>query len=76
MTGLRRDYFKRVHYSPYKNDNNVTLAGFPTRKPFLPFAQRYALTLATGWREDLDLPLTSRGFVDWYASGDDQVRFD
>ncbi|KAL6770143.1 hypothetical protein ACKKBG_A33770 [Auxenochlorella protothecoides x Auxenochlorella symbiontica] len=51
----------------------IACAGFPTRKAFLPFAQRYALTLPDGWRVRLELPLTPRGFVDWYAAGDEQV---
>ena len=63
-------------------------AGFPTRKPFRPFAQRYALLLPEapanarqrptspggGSNGALALPLTRTGFVDWFALTDAQVR--
>jgi myosin-5 len=66
-------------------------AGFPTRKPFMPFAQRYALLLpeapanskqhlatggggGSGSNGLLPLPLTSSGFVDWFALSETQVR--
>ena len=50
-------------------------AGFPTRKPFLQFAQRYALLLPGGRRRlaELGVPLTPSGFVNWYEASDEQV---
>jgi hypothetical protein len=56
-------------------------AGFPTRKPFMPFAQRYALLLPDGPAAGRpgsggggsSLPLTRSGFIDWFALGDSQV---
>ena len=46
-------------------------AGYPTRKRFLPFAQRYALLLSAG--DAAALPRTPAGFVDWYALEEGQV---
>ena len=61
----------------------IACAGFPTRKPFLPFVQRYALLLAVaaggGGKAAADpyglgaLPLTRGGCVDWYALSSAQV---
>lgn len=48
-------------------------AGFPTRKPFMQFAQRYALLLGKRRLQELSLPLTPTGFVDWYSVTDEQV---
>ncbi|EFN53725.1 hypothetical protein CHLNCDRAFT_25512 [Chlorella variabilis] len=53
----------------------IACAGFPTRKPFLPFAQRYALLLpeaaagAKGGGGALSLPLTPSGFIDCQLDG-------
>eukprot|EP00887_Chlorella_sp_A99_P002927 scaffold24.g2927.t1 len=49
----------------------IACAGFPTRKPMLQFAQRYALLL--GAKDIASLPQTRRGFVDFYALSDQQV---
>ena len=62
-------------------------AGFPTRKPFRPFAQRYALLLPEapanarqrpispggGSNGGVALPLTPTGFIDWFALSEAQV---
>ena len=41
--------------------------GFPTRKPFLPFAQRYSVLLSKARLREMGVPLTPTGFVDWYS---------
>lgn len=72
----------------------IACAGFPTRKPFMPFAQRYALLLpdapansrqlrpagtaidrssSSGSAAAGGLPLTSSGFIDWFALSETQV---
>ena len=52
----------------------IACAGYPTRKPILPFARRYALLLT---RQDLlshSMPITERGFVDWSVLSEDDTR--
>jgi myosin-5 len=51
----------------------IACAGFPTRKPFLPFAQRFASLLGASKLQELGLPRTSTGFVDWYAASEGQI---
>ena len=51
----------------------IACAGYPTRKPFLPFAQRFAVLLGGARLRELGLPITSTGFVDWYAAAEQQV---
>ncbi|KAH7619484.1 hypothetical protein Ndes2526B_g06464 [Nannochloris sp. 'desiccata'] len=51
----------------------IACAGFPTRKPFLPFAQRFASLLGASKLHELGLPTTSTGFVDWYAASEGQI---
>jgi myosin V len=51
----------------------IACAGFPTRKPFLPFAQRFAGLLGASKLQELGLPMTSSGFVDWYAASEAQI---
>jgi myosin-5 len=51
----------------------IACAGFPTRKPFLPFAQRFACLLGAPKLHELGLPMTSTGFVDWYAASEAQI---
>ncbi|KAI7836877.1 hypothetical protein COHA_009277 [Chlorella ohadii] len=65
----------------------IACAGFPTRKPFRPFAQRYALLLPEapanarqrptspggGSNGGLALPLTPTGFIDWFALSEPQL---
>lgn len=67
----------------------IACAGFPTRKPFMPFAQRYALLLPEAPHNarqqpsgggggsnggGLALPLTPSGFIDWLALSEKEVR--
>ena len=51
----------------------IACAGFPTRRPFLPFAQRFARLLPPEKLQDLSLPMTETGFVDWYSTSEAQV---
>ncbi|KAI3425379.1 hypothetical protein D9Q98_009143 [Chlorella vulgaris] len=58
----------------------IACAGFPTRKPFRPFAQRYSLLLpeaasSGGVKQNSGkaLPLTASGFIDWFALEEGQV---
>lgn len=51
----------------------IACAGFPTRRPFLPFAQRFARLLPPARLEDLNLPMAETGFVDWYSTSETQV---
>lgn len=51
----------------------IACAGFPTRKPFMPFAQRYCILLGRKKLVELGLPVTQSGFVDWYTVTDDQL---
>ena len=51
----------------------IACAGFPTRKLFLPFAQRFAILLGAPRLREMGLPMTSSGFVDWYTASDGQV---
>lgn len=39
----------------------------------MQFAQRYALLLGKRRLQELGLPLTPTGFVDWYSVTDEQV---
>lgn len=44
----------------------IACAGYPTRKPFLSFAQRYAtLLLGTSRVQEIGMPMTPQGFPDW-----------
>jgi myosin-5 len=52
----------------------IACAGFPTRKPLLPFAQRYALLLGARRLAELGLPLREGGFVEWRAAPEAAVR--
>jgi len=51
----------------------IACAGYPTRKPFLPFAQRFACLLGASKVQELGLPMTSTGFVDWYSASEGQL---
>lgn len=51
----------------------IACAGFPTRKPFLPFAQRYALLLGPHRLRELGLPMGRAGTVDWYTADEKEV---
>jgi myosin V len=51
----------------------IAVAGYPTRKPFLPFAQRYSVLLGLRRLVELGLPLTPAGLVDWGIASRDKV---
>jgi myosin-5 len=52
----------------------IACAGYPTRKPILPFAQRYSLLLTRQNLLSHSIPITERGFVDWNALTDDNKK--
>lgn len=51
----------------------IACAGYPTRKTFLPFVQRYALLLGQRKLKELGLPYTDAYCVDWYGMSTDQM---
>lgn len=51
----------------------IACAGFPTRKAYMPFAQRYAILLGDKKVNEMGLPVTEPGFIDWYSISDEQI---
>lgn len=49
----------------------IACAGFPTRKQFLPFVQRYGMLLSP--KDTATLPHTPAGTIDWYLVSDEDV---
>lgn len=45
----------------------IACAGYPTRKLFFPFVQRYLILVSQASLRDNQIPLTSKGVIDWSA---------
>ena len=71
LPARRLSYHLPQAFLPLRGALWCVRAGYPTRKRFLPFAQRYALLLSAG--DAAALPRTPAGFVDWYALEEGQV---
>ncbi len=52
----------------------IACAGYPTRKPFFPFVQRYSVLLSHSHLTSQQIPLNKKGMVDWCAISEDDVR--
>jgi myosin V len=51
----------------------IACAGYPTRRAFSPFARRYAVLLGRSRLEELGLPFSRLGFVEWDAVSEAQA---
>lgn len=51
----------------------IACAGYPTRKPFFSFAQRYFLLLNQHHLSSNQIPLTGDGFIEWSALSEEEL---
>ena len=51
----------------------IACAGFPTRKPFMPFVSRYSMLLSPAVLNKMDVKMSDKGFIEWNSLSTEQM---